>query len=295
MLPDGRWFEGRLPCLFCRHAKQRKTMAEWRSICGQCRGLTDDELSVLYWAQEVDSDRSVVPPNLLRHSRWNSDARYLAARRAIDQRGITPGARVLDIGCGISAQADMFRDLRYIGADLNRIRLKRASTVNRWAGYAVEDITRMGWRDHSFDAVVCLEVIEHVPESLRHAVMTELFRVLQPDGVLVLSTPNGRITASKRVLGLKCERSHERELSVGEVQDLIERAGATLHNVETVDNLILPAGRIAAGVIHLAATWPALRRRLRGLATTAGYETLLYVASPAPSGIAAAGHKKERA
>ena len=283
MLPDGRRFEGRLPCLFCRHAKRRKTMAEWRSICGTCRGLTEAELSVLYWAQEVDSDRSVVAPNLLRHSRWNSDARYLAARRALNQRGITSGARVLDIGCGISAQADMFRDLRYVGADLNRIRLKRAGAVNQWAAYAVEDITRMAWRDHSFDAVVCLEVIEHVPESFRAALVIELFRVLRPDGVLVLSTPNGRITASKRMLGLKCERSHERELSVGEVKDLIERAGAIMHSVEHLDNLVLPAGRIAAGVTHLAATWPRLRRPLQGLATKAGYETLLYVASPAPA------------
>jgi 2-polyprenyl-3-methyl-5-hydroxy-6-metoxy-1,4-benzoquinol methylase len=283
MLLDGRRFEGELPCLFCRHAKRRKTMAEWRSICGKCRALTEGELSVLYWAQEVDSDRSVVAPNLLRHSRWNSDARYLAARRALDQRGIRPGARVLDIGCGISAQADMFRDLRYVGADLNRIRLKRAGAVNRWAAYAVEDITRMGWRDHSFDAVVCLEVIEHVPEFFRAALMIELFRVLQRDGVLVLSTPNGRITASKRMLGRKCERSHERELSVGEVQDLIERAGATLHSVESVDNLVLPAGRIGAGFIHLAATWPRLRRGLQELAAKAGYETLLYVASPAPA------------
>jgi 2-polyprenyl-3-methyl-5-hydroxy-6-metoxy-1,4-benzoquinol methylase len=259
-------------------------MAEWGSICGKCRGLTESELSVLYWAQEVDSDRSVVAPNLLRHSRRNSDARYLAARRALDQRGITSGARVLDIGCGISAQADMFRDLRYVGADLNRIRLKRAGAVNRWAAYAVEDITRMGWRDHSFDAVVCLEVIEHIPESLRPAVITELFRVLRPDGLLVLSTPNGRITAPKRVLGRKCERSHERELSVAEVQDLIDCAGAVLHSVEGIDNLVLPAGRVAAGVIHLAATWPRLRRRLQRVATKAGYETLLYVASPAPSG-----------
>ena len=189
----------------------------------------------------------------------------------------------------------MFREFRYVGADLNLIRLKRAHAVNRWAAYAVEDITRMGWRDHSFAAVVCLEVIEHVPEAFRLAVLRELLRVVQPDGLLILSTPNGRITVWKRLLGLKCERSHERELSTAEVQGLIEGAGATLHRVETIDNLVLPASRVAAGVIHLAAGWPALRRRLQSLATKAGYETLLYVASPRPVGVGAVGHRKESA
>lgn len=295
MLLDGRRFHGRLPCLFCRHARRRKTMAEWRDICGKCRGLTEDELSELYWAQEVDGDRVVVPPNLLRHSRQNSDARYVLACKALGTWGVTPRARILDIGCGISAQAGMFREFRYVGADLNLIRLKRAHAVNRWAAYAVEDVTRMGWRDHSFAAVVCLEVIEHVPEALRLAVLRELLRVVQPDGLLILSTPNGRITVWKRLLGLKCERSHERELSTGEVQGLIEGAGATLHRVETIDNLVLPASRMAAGVIHLAAGWPALRRRLQSLATKAGYETLLYVASPRPVGVGAVGPRKESA
>jgi len=216
----------------------------------------------------------------------------------IVQRMSRPGhdsGAILDIGCGISAQAGMFREFRYVGADLNLVRLKRAHAVNRWAAYAVEDITRMGWRDHSFAAVVCLEVIEHVPEAFRLAVLRELLRVVQPDGLLILSTPNGRITVWKRLLGLKCERSHERELSTGEVQGLIEGAGATLHRVETIDNLVLPASRVAAGVIHLAAGWPALRRRLQSLATKAGYETLLYVASPRPVGVGAVGHRKESA
>lgn len=276
---DGSQYHGRLPCLLCRFGRRRKTPAELRALCGQCRQLTDDELSILTWYQEEDKERVVVPPNMLRHSRENSDARYEAARKSLVARGVAPGATILDIGCGISAQAAMFRGFRYVGADLDRLRLVRAKSSNSWAEYAVQDITCLGWRTGSFEAVLCLEVIEHVPPTQRKGLMRELFRVLRPGGVLALSTPNGRLTPWKRVLGRKCERSHEQELAPAEVGRLVEQAGGELHEVTTLDNLILPAGRIAAGVIHLVADRRRSRRVLQRLAGRAGYETLLYIAS----------------
>ena len=284
MLLDGSRFKGGLPCLFCRHARRRKTQAEWRDICGTCRGLTPDECDVLYWYQEKIGEQVVVPPNMLRHSRENSDARYAAARAVLQANAVAPGARLLDIGCGISAQADMFRDFHYCGADLDRPRLGRARSTHPWAVYAVQDVTRMGWRTHSFEVVLCLEVIEHVPPVQRAELLRELFRVLRPGGSLVLSTPNGRVTPWKRILGRKCEHSHERELTAAEVGALVEQGGGVLVHAQTVDNLILPAGRVAAGVIHLVAGRSRARRQLQWLASKAGYETVLYLASPVGAG-----------
>ncbi len=50
-----------------------------------------------------------------------------------------------------------------------------------------EDVTRLSFRDRSFDAVVSLDVLEHVPDFRR--ALGEFARVLRPDGVLVLSVP----------------------------------------------------------------------------------------------------------
>lgn len=218
----------------------------------------------------------VVPPNMLRHSRVNSDERYLAARAALVELGITTG-RLLDIGCGISAQAGMFRAYGYVGADLNRPRLRHGLHKHAWARYAVQDITRMGWRDGAFDAILCLEVVEHLPIGARPALMRELFRVLAPAGALVLSTPNGRLGGWKRILGRKCERSHEPELPPEEVDHLAQAAGARVVRGEALKNLILPAGRLGGGVVHLVADRPSLRRWVQRVATAAGYETRLYV------------------
>lgn len=294
-LLDGSRYAGRVPCLFCVHAARRKTPAEWRSLCGRCRDLTDDELDVLYWYQEEDDDRVVVAPNILRHSRENSDARYRAGRAALDELGLPPGGRLLDIGCGISAQAELFADWRYFGADLNRPRLRRGHRAHTGAQYAVQDITRMGWRDAAFDAILCLEVIEHLPIAARAGLMRELLRVLRPGGALVLSTPNGRLTPWKRVLGRKCERSHEPELTRTEVAALVGEAGGALRLVESVNNLILPAGKPSAGLIHLVSASDRWQRRIQRVARAAGYETLLYlITAPAVTGAAlkAAGARR---
>jgi SAM-dependent methyltransferase len=42
--------------------------------------------------------------------------------------------------------------------------------------------------DASFDAVICSEVLEHVPDDL--AIFQELTRVLRPGGTLILGTPD---------------------------------------------------------------------------------------------------------
>lgn len=288
MVFEGPRFHGKLPCMLCQHWKRRKSPAEWRALCGACRDLSEEELTFLYWVQEEDG--VVVAPNMLRHSRANSRARYVAARAVLDAAALPPRSRILDIGCGVAAFAALFRDFAYVGADLQPSRLRRGRATQPWAGFSAQDVTQLACREGAFDAVLCLEVIEHVPPAARRAMLTELFRVLRRGGLLILSTPDGRITGWKRILGRRCERSHEAELPAEEVGTLVQEAGGQLLRATVVDNLVVPAGRTWTALLQLTADRPPLRHTVQSLSERAGYATKLYVAKGPTAGSESSPH-----
>ena len=49
---------------------------------------------------------------------------------------------------------------------------------------------RLPWPEKSFDAVVCLETIEHVLTQDLEGVLSEILRVLKPGGIALFTTPN---------------------------------------------------------------------------------------------------------
>lgn len=49
------------------------------------------------------------------------------------------------------------------------------------------DITKLAVPDNTFDAILCSHVLEHIPDD--HAAMTELHRILKPNGWAVLQVP----------------------------------------------------------------------------------------------------------
>jgi len=49
------------------------------------------------------------------------------------------------------------------------------------------DLTAMAFADNSFDIVLCMHVLEHIPDD--HAAMSELFRILKSSGVLYAQVP----------------------------------------------------------------------------------------------------------
>jgi SAM-dependent methyltransferase len=95
------------------------------------------------------------------------------------------GRRVLDLASGTGYGT---RILRSAGADVVALDLDadcaRAAGSPSLCGRA--ELEPFG--DGSFDAVVCFEAIEHVPEPSR--VLDEIVRVLRPSGVALLSTPD---------------------------------------------------------------------------------------------------------
>lgn len=106
---------------------------------------------------------------------------------------IPAGSRILDAGAGEQRLRPLCKHLRYVSQDLGEYRpaqLDAGLQMQKW-DYGkldiVSDITRIPEPDGSFDAVICMEVLEHVPDPL--AAIRELTRLIRPTGSLILTAP----------------------------------------------------------------------------------------------------------
>lgn len=105
-------------------------------------------------------------------------------------RAIPPGSLVLDVGAGSCPYRKLFEHCVYRAQDatsLEPLQLRGKAGYGSMDYYC--DATAIPVRDGEFDAVLCTEVLEHVPEPIR--VIQELARVLKPGGKLILSAPLG--------------------------------------------------------------------------------------------------------
>jgi 2-polyprenyl-3-methyl-5-hydroxy-6-metoxy-1,4-benzoquinol methylase len=103
---------------------------------------------------------------------------------------LTPGQRVLDVGCGEGWFAAALSEAGFevVGVDVAQEPLRRGR--RRHADLDLRPIDAdEGWplQDASFDAVWAGEVIEHVADT--SAWLSEARRALRPHGTLALSTP----------------------------------------------------------------------------------------------------------
>ena len=91
------------------------------------------------------------------------------------------------------ALASRAREAR--GVDVSRRVVERAERAARDAGIEIGlqrmDIRALPLQDGALDAVISTSTIDHLEKPARPGVLAELFRVLSPGGVLVLTADNG--------------------------------------------------------------------------------------------------------
>jgi len=102
------------------------------------------------------------------------------------------GARVVDVGCGDGrhvAEAAR-RGARAVGVDYDADELARARARGQGLriDFVVADAARLPFRDAAFDAAICTETLEHLPDD--RAAMRELARVLRDDAPLLGAVPS---------------------------------------------------------------------------------------------------------
>lgn len=106
------------------------------------------------------------------------------------------GIRLLDAGAGELKNRQYCSHLNYVSQDFCQYQGRGGGAPEeglqsrKWDTTRIDlisDITAIPEPDGSFDAILCSEVLEHIPEPT-HA-LDEFVRLLKPGGVLILTAP----------------------------------------------------------------------------------------------------------
>lgn len=104
---------------------------------------------------------------------------------------------VLDIGCGIGWSSweikRHYPDAWVLGVDISQVLIQTARTLFAVPGleFIVSDVTSAGSLPRTyFDAIILLDVYEHIPRQERKGVHSMLRRLLNDHSVLILTCPS---------------------------------------------------------------------------------------------------------
>jgi len=105
---------------------------------------------------------------------------------------ITPGDKVLDLGCGNGKFSEVFqKEIKYIGIDNSEKMIEIARKKYPRVDFRVADILSLPFPENSFDKVFSFAVIHHIPSGeLQLQSLKETKRILKPGGILILTVWN---------------------------------------------------------------------------------------------------------
>jgi ubiquinone/menaquinone biosynthesis C-methylase UbiE len=117
-----------------------------------------------------------------------ASARLLDAFVALS--GLTPGARVADLGCGSGAFTHLLARRGYacVGLDISPKLVELGRRKYPDVEFIEGDVEHLPFPDASLDGILLSAIVHHLPDPSRCA--AEVFRVLRPGGRFVAFDPN---------------------------------------------------------------------------------------------------------
>ena len=196
-----------------------------------------------------------------------------------DRMGVTPGDRVLDLGCGAGRHAfELYRRGTHVVAlDQDRMALRAVTAMfeamreagESGAGGSAEsmpgDALKLPFPDGHFDGVLAAEILEHIPDD--ELAMAELARVLRPGGTAAVTVPRylpERICWALSDAYHEVEGGHVRIYTGHELVAKLARAGLVAVGTDHAHGLHAPYWwlKCAVGVDNQNHPLPSLYHRM---------------------------------
>lgn len=159
--------------------------------CPACGQLVSQITAKAYAGsmKEFDTPRGTLPTPRTQRRHDARAAKLFGMVKTLIRPESGTGARLLDIGCSSGA---LLRSAMTQGFDAEGVEpaaqaaeFAKSTGLKVFHGYLEE----ARFPALSFDAVTLMEVIEHLPDP--SALLREVWRILKPNGVLVVGTGNG--------------------------------------------------------------------------------------------------------
>lgn len=125
------------------------------------------------------------------HWNYNQRNREIWVKRKLSE--LKPGIKILDAGAGELQYKKYCSHLNYVSQDLGRydgLGDGKGLQTKKWDNSKVDivsDISNIPEKSSSFDAILCTEVFEHLPEPIK--AIKEFSRLLRNGGKLILTAP----------------------------------------------------------------------------------------------------------
>ena len=147
-------YESKIPAI-----KDRNTPRLWDTL--------NTDKNAVHAKNPMEADRLRIVTRLLRHG------------------------SILNVGCGSGKLEEMNRMKmpRWYGIDISSKSIKKAQERFPGGKFSMGNILAIHYPECHFDYVVALEVLEHIPPKDTFTALEQLYRVLKPQGCLIISVP----------------------------------------------------------------------------------------------------------
>ena len=183
-------------------------------------------------------------------------------QRYLSVKPLMMNKRVVDVASGEGYGSDTLAEVAasVLGVDISPEAVEHASKTYHRENlhYLKGSVTELPVEDHSVDAVVSFETIEHVDLKSQHQFLKEVCRVLDKDGVFYVSCPNEPI-ASQRAYKLwgYVNPCHVKEHTIESFQAILGTYFSSVQMMyqRTEDAVILSEPRCSSIRVFFADKW----------------------------------------